>query len=223
MDTKRDRLYGVYPATVVSNVDPENQARVQVQMPGFGKEAEEVYTTWARLATLMAGKARGTWFIPEVGDEVLVAFEGGDSRQPYVVGALWNADQPPPESMDGGGKNNIKSIVSRQGIRIMLDDSEGEETVTIRTPGGQEVVLKDQPASILMRDGSGNQISLEPAGIRIRTSGKLSLSAPVVEISASLVSANTGTAKFSGVVQADTVIANSVISASYSPGAGNVM
>jgi len=83
--------------------------------------------------------------------------------------------------------------------------------------------LQDQPASILIQDGSNNQVSLEPAGIRISTSGKLSLSAAVVEISASLVSANTSMAKFSGVVQADTVITNSVISASYSPGAGNVM
>jgi hypothetical protein len=140
-----------------------------------------------------------------------------------VIGALWNAEDRPPESMDGGEKNPIKSIVSRQGIRITLDDSEGQETVTIRTPGGQEVVLQDQPASILIQDGSGNQVSLEPAGIRISTSGKLSLSAAVVEISASLVSANTSMAKFSGVVQADTVITNSVISASYSPGAGNVM
>ena len=223
MNAKSDRRYGVYPARVANNVDPEKQGRVQVQIPWYGEGAEKGYAAWARLATLMAGKERGTWFIPDVGDEVLVAFEGGDPRQPYVIGALWNAEDRPPESMDGGGKNSIKSIVSRQGIRITLDDSEGQETVTIRTPGGQEVVLKDQPASILIRDSSGNQVSLEPAGIRISTSGKLSLSAAVVEISASLVSANTSMAKFSGVVQADTVITNSVISASYSPGAGNVM
>jgi uncharacterized protein involved in type VI secretion and phage assembly len=223
MDAKSNRLYGVYPARVANNVDPENQGRLQVQMPRFGKETEKDNSAWARLATLMAGKERGTWFIPDVGDEVLVAFEGGDPRRPYVIGALWNADQPPPESMDGGGKNNIKSIVSRQGIRITLDDSEGLETVTIRTPGGQEVVLKDQPPSILIQDSSNNQVSLEPAGIHISTSGKLSLSAAVVEISASLVSASAGMARFSGVVQADTIIANSVVSNSYTPGVGNVM
>ena len=61
------------------------------------------YEAWARQATLMAGNDRGTWFIPEVDDELLVVFEAGDPSRPYVIGALWNGRDAPPETMDGAG------------------------------------------------------------------------------------------------------------------------
>lgn len=218
---ERKRLWGVYPAIVQSVTDPDNQGRVKVRLP-WSPDASANYEAWARLATLMAGNNRGTWFIPDVDDEVLVAFEAGDPRRPYVVGSLWNGQDSPPETMDGGGQNNKKEIVSRQDIRIILDDTDGQVQVTIQTPGGQTVVLKDTPASIELTDSNGNTIKMEAAGITLQTTAKLSIQASTVDVSAGMVKVDAGMSQFSGVVKSDTCITNSVISASYTPGAGNI-
>jgi uncharacterized protein involved in type VI secretion and phage assembly len=177
---------------------------------------------WARLATLMGGNNRGSWFIPDVGDEVLVAFESGNPMRPYVLGALWNGKDSPPESMDSAGKNNKKVIRSRNGVRIALDDSDGQETLTLETPGGQSVTLKDGPGGIELKDSNGNTVKLEAQGVTISSSGKVTISASTVEVSAGMVTVNAGMSKFSGVVQSDTNITNSTVSVSYTPGAGNI-
>ncbi len=216
------RFYGVYPAQVTDLSDPDSQGRVQIRLPWSPDGEGTRYEVWARLATLMAGNNRGSWFIPDVDDEVLVCFEGGDCRRPYVIGALWNGQDAPPESMDGGGENNLKTLRSRNGVVITLDDSDGRETLTLKTPGGQTVVLKDGPGSIELEDSNGNSVKLEPAGITLNASAKLSISASTMEVSAGMVTVNSGMSRFSGVVQADTVISNSVVSVSYTPGAGNI-
>jgi uncharacterized protein involved in type VI secretion and phage assembly len=170
----------------------------------------------------MAGRDRGTWFIPDVDDEVLVAFEGGDPRRPYVLGGLWNGTDSPPETMDRAGNNYKKVVRSRRGVKITLDDQEGQEKLVLETPGGQKLTLKDGPGAVEVVDSNGNSIKLEAAGITIQSSAKVTVSASTVEVSAGMVTVNAGISKFSGVVQADTVITNSVVSASYSPGAGNI-
>ena len=81
------------------------------------------------LAEERVPRARRVEVGPDVGDEVLVAFQGGDPRHPIVIGALWNGQDSPPVQMDGAGQNNLKEIVSRNDIRIILDDSQGQETV----------------------------------------------------------------------------------------------
>ena len=153
---------------------------------------------------------------------MLVVFEAGDPRRPYVIGALWNGRDAPPETMDGAGNNNRKTIRSRSGLRIALDDRNGQESLTLETPGGQTVVLKDGPGAIEVRDSNGNQVRLETGGITITSAAKVTVNAGVVEVSTAMLTVNAGLSKFSGVVQADTVITNSVISASYTPGAGNI-
>lgn len=215
-------FYGVYPAIVTNINDPDGLGRVKVRLPWSPDSEGEFYEAWARIATLMAGADRGTWFIPDVDDEVLVSFEAGDPRHPYVVGVLWNGQDAPPESMDGGGENNIKAIHSRNGVNIIFDDSSGQETLTLETPGGQTIILKDGPGSIECRDSNGNSIKMESAGITVTASAKVTINASTIEVSAGMVTVNAGLSKFSGVVQADTVISNSVISASYTPGAGNI-
>jgi uncharacterized protein involved in type VI secretion and phage assembly len=156
---ERHRWYGVYPAEVQSITDPDQQGRVRVRLPWSPDNSGNGYEVWARLAVLMAGNNRGTWFIPDAGDEVLVMFEAGDPRRPYVIGALWNGRDAPPETMDGAGNNYHKTIVSRRNIRITLDDTEGQETVTIQTPGGQQVVLKDGPGSVEISDLTNSVVS----------------------------------------------------------------
>ncbi|MCO5242444.1 MAG: phage baseplate assembly protein V [Anaerolineae bacterium] len=216
---ERNRLYGVYPALVADIDDPDGQGRVKVRLPWLPDDGGG-FSVWARLATLMAGANRGTWFIPDVDDEVLVAFEGGDPRRPYVVGALWNGQDTPPETMDGAGNNFIKSITSRNGVKITLDDNDGQEKMILETPGGQKLTLQDGPGKVEIVDG--NALSADSGGISVVASVKVSVRASTVEVNASMVTVNAAMSKFSGVVQCDTLISNSVISATYSPGAGNI-
>ena len=215
-------FYGVYPAIVTDINDPDGQGRVKVQLPWSPDSEGDRYEAWARIATLMGGSNRGSWFIPDVDDEVLVTFEAGDPRHPYVVGALWNGQDAPPQSMDGGGENNIKAIHSRNGVNIIFDDSNGQETLILETPGGQTIILKDGENTLECRDITGNSIKMESSGITVKAAAKVTIDAPMVEISAGQVTVTAGLSKFSGVVQADTVIANAVVSSSYTPGAGNI-
>lgn len=216
------RWYGCYPALVSDVQDPDGQGRVKVTLPWAPDTGGGRYEAWARLATLMGGNNRGSWFIPDNGDEVLVMFEGGDVRRPYVVGGLWNGSDAPPESMDGGGNNDKKVLRSRNGVKVTLDDKSGQESFVCETPGGQKVTLKDGPGSVEIVDSNGNSIKLEAAGVTVTASAKVTVNASQVAISAGMVQVDAGMSKFSGVVQADTVIANAVVSSSYTPGAGNI-
>jgi uncharacterized protein involved in type VI secretion and phage assembly len=210
--------YGVYTALVTDVKDSDG--RVRVRLPWATDPEGAVYVLWARVATLMAGANRGTWFIPEPGDEVMVAFEGGDPRSPIVVGALWNGVDTPPEQMDS--KNNIRSITSRSGIRVTFDDTDGGVQFTVETPGGQKVVCADTPASIDMSDSNGNQVTLDSSGITLNSSANVTISATMLKVSASMVTVDSGMSKFSGVVQSDTNITNTTVSSTYTPGAGNI-
>jgi uncharacterized protein involved in type VI secretion and phage assembly len=216
------RFYGAYPALVRDIKDPDGQGRVKVSLPWSPDGKGASYEAWARIATMMAGNNRGSWFIPDVNDEVLVIFLGGHPRHPCLLGALWNGQDSPPQSMDGAGKNYVKKIRSRNGVQITLDDTDGQEKMVLETPAGQTITLQDGPGSISLVDSNGNSVKLETAGITVTASAKVTVNASTAEISAGMLTVNAGMSTFSGVVQADTVITNSVISASYTPGAGNI-
>ncbi len=215
------RWYGVVPATVSDIQDPDGQGRVKIKLPwspdGGGGQG---YEAWARMATLFAGNNRGSWFIPDVGDEVLVGFEHGDPRRPYVLGGLWNGQDKPPQSMASG--NNLKVIRSRNGVKVTLDDSDGQETLKLETPGGQKLTMKDGPGAVTIEDSNGNSIKLETAGITVTASAKVTVNASQVAVSAGMVKVDAGMSTFSGVVKCDTLISNTVISTTYTPGAGNI-
>lgn len=216
------RWYGAFPALVTDIVDPEGLGRVKIALPWSPDTAGARYETWARLATFMAGNNRGSWFIPDVDDEVLIVFEGGDPRRPYVIGSLWNGKDKPPESMDGAGKNFKKVLRSRNGVKLTMDDTDGREQFILETPGGQKLTLKDGPGAVEIVDSNGNSIKMETSGITITASAKVTINASQVAVSAGMVTVDAAMSKFSGVVQCDTMISNSVISASYTPGAGNI-
>lgn len=212
--------YGVYVGLVTDVQDPNGQGRVRVRLPWTTDPDGDPFEIWARVATLMAGRDRGTWFIPEPDDEVILAFEGGCPWSPIVVGAVWNGVDTPPESMDGN--NNIRSITSRSGIRVTFDDTDGGVQFTVETPGGQKVVCADTPASIDMTDSNGNQVTLDASGITLNTGANVSINATLLKVSASMVTVDAGMSRFSGVVQSDTNITNTTVSATYTPGAGNI-
>ena len=216
------RWYGAFPALVTDINDPEGLGRVKIALPWSPDTAGARYETWARLATFMAGNNRGSWFIPDVDDEVLIVFEGGDPRRPYVIGSLWNGKDAPPESMDGAGKNFKKVLRSRNGVKLTMDDTDGREQFILETPGGQKLSLKDGPGAVEIIDSNGNSIKLETSGITITASAKVTVNASQVAVSAGMVTVDAAMSKFSGVVQCDTLISNSVVSASYTPGAGNI-
>ena len=219
------RFYGAYPAVVLDIVDPDGEGKVKVSLPWSPDTSGATggtYATWARLATMMAGNNQGSWFIPDVGVEVLLIFLGGDPRHPCVIGALWNGQDAPPQSMDSAGQNNIKKLRSRDGVAITLDDTQGSEALTLETPGGNKLVLQDGPGSITISDSNGNSIKLDSSGITLNTSAQITLSASQTQVTSSLVTVNAGMSQFNGVTNHDTVITNSVVSASYTPGAGNI-
>ena len=213
------RWYGLYPAKVTDNQDPDGQGRVKVELP-WAPDDSERYDAWARLATTMAGGDRGTFFIPEVGDEVLVGFGAGSPDHPYVVGALWNGQDDPPRSVDAD--NNIRAIVSRNDIAIEFDDHDGAEVLTLSTPGGRKVTLSDAAGTLRVEDAGGNSVELAASGITVNAAGSLSISASTIDVSASMITVSCPFSKFSGVVQVDTLIATTVVGSAYTPGAGNV-
>jgi phage baseplate assembly protein V len=189
------QIEGVHRAVVTDVLDKEGLGRVQVKVADVAADA-----LWAPLATLVAGDRRGTWFVPDVGDEVLVAFEAGDARRPVVIGSLWSARQRPPETMDAAGANAVRLIRTRAGIEVRLDDATG--SVTVSTPDGAS-------------------IAVERGNVTIQAPGTAEIDASRIKLSAGEVEVAAGMARFDGVVQCDTLIANSVVASSYTPGAGN--
>ena len=161
----RSRIYGVVIGLVTNSEDPEKLGRVKVKYPWLSETDE---SNWARIATPMAGKERGFFFPPEVDDEVLIAFEQGDTRFPYVVGSLWNGKDAPPVVNDG--KSNLRMIKSRSGHIIQFNDENGKETI--------EIIDKSTKNKITI-DTSSNTISItSEADIELSApKGKITLDA----------------------------------------------
>jgi len=151
--TKDSLSSGVYVGKVTSNKDEKGRGRVKIILPWRGEEDEY----WARIAVPMAGNGRGMVFYPEVEDEVLVAFEHGDINHPYVIGALWNGKDLPPET-NSDGKNNIRKIKSRSGHELIFNDEENKENIEIHTKAGHKIFLDDtgDEEKIEILDKSGN-------------------------------------------------------------------
>ena len=181
------RIEGIVLGIVTNNQDPENVGRVKVKFPWL-EDGDESY--WARVATLMAGNDRGIFFLPEVEDEVLVAFDHGDINYPYVIGTLWNGVDTPPETNENG-KNNIRKLKSRSGHEIIFDDNDEEkkEKIEIRTNAGHTIVLDDSAGGekIEIKDKTGNNsivIDSVQNAITISSQMKLSIKAQMIEIEA---------------------------------------
>lgn len=213
---------GVFLAHVTDVADPQGLARVQVRLHGADAVDGQDLPVWAGLICAGAGADRGSYWVPDVGDLVVVAFVQGDARFPVVLGGLWNGNAAPPESMDGGARNNLKVMRSRNGVKVTLDDADGQEQLILETPGGCKLTLKDGPGSCELVDSNGNSLKLETAGVTVTAAAQVKVEAATVEVSAGMVTVNAGMSRFSGVVQCDTLISNSVVSASYTPGAGNI-
>ncbi len=176
-------IHGVVPATVIEHNDPRRLGRVQIQYEWMdGGE-----TGWARMVSAHAGAGRGIVFMPEVGDEVLVAFEMGDMERPYVVGCLWNGENPQPDegfrddaTQSKGGsanedlkENYTKKIITKSGAAIYLNDKPDNEAISLHVPGGlQFFMTHNNPESpgrslLLLDAGPNGDIVMRAEGGRI--------------------------------------------------------
>ncbi|MBU1138883.1 MAG: phage tail protein [Proteobacteria bacterium] len=188
-EEKQNKIQGVVIGVVTNNEDPEGMGRVKVKFPWLSDEDE---SNWARVASPMAGKERGMYFLPEVDDEVLVAFEHGDMRFPYIIGSLWNGTEPPPASNDDG-QNNVRMIKSRSGHVISLTDEDGKEKIeiidkseantividtsknTITVTADKDIILS-APQGTVTFDGKNIEIKAS-ADIKVEAGGKMDVTA----------------------------------------------
>ena len=169
--------YGVVVGIVTNVKDDQGLARVKVKYPTISDQLE---SNWARLVTPMAGAGRGIEFIPEVNDEVLVAFEYDDINKPYILGALWNGKDKPPEASNSivgsDGKVQKRIIRSLSGHTITLDDTSGSEKISIidkTTKNLFEIDSAKNSMSVLTSDG--HKILMDSKGITIESAGTLTL------------------------------------------------
>ena len=176
------RFYGVAEAIVVDNLDPDELGRVQVRFPWYD---DGTITEWCRVRQLYAGNGYGTFFVPEIGDEVLVAFVHGDMRVPIVLGGLYNGQDRPPSARRGDRVQDQKMIRTRGGHLLAFDDTAGGERIELVSQGGHSVVLDDAGHTITVRTPGGQSIVIDAAGGSITLHGvSVALDAPSVTLGA---------------------------------------
>lgn len=180
IEMAQSKYYGVTVGRVINVLDPMALGRVQVQLP-FIDSLD--LSPWARVAVPMAGLAHGDYFIPDIGTEVLVAFEHGDTSAPYVIGSLWNATAPPPLPSP---VPQIRATRTLAGNQIVF--SEVPPTITIQsgptppavipappTPAGPPTIIMS-PTGIQILFGL-NVINMTADGITITGTPNLNLTA----------------------------------------------
>jgi uncharacterized protein involved in type VI secretion and phage assembly len=209
------RYHGVYPAIVTNIVDEQNLGRVEVKFPWITADGERDVRTWARLCSPYADDNQGLQVMPAVDSEVIVAFGAGLFEWAYIVGAVWNGKETTAATPEQA--NNIRLIRTRADSRLEFDDTAGAAKVSLTMASGHKVVLDDAAQEILVQHAGGCSIRLTPLSIEINANLSLDVTAPMVNVDAAV-------STFSGIVKADTVIADSfVLSPGYSPGVGNLL
>jgi uncharacterized protein involved in type VI secretion and phage assembly len=213
-DGAAPRHFGLYPAIVTRIVDDKHLGRIEVKFPWLGNDGAKV-RAWATLLSPYAEKDQGFMVLPSVDTQVVVGFEAGDLRRPYIVGASWNGIETLPS--DPEEANNKRLMKTRSGSLLEFDDTEGSVKITLTTPGGHKVVLDDGGLEIEVTHSSGHFVKLE-------SSGKVSIQAnSTVDITASALNVHAASAIFDGTITCTTLTAStSIVSPSYTPGAGNV-
>ncbi|HMV65923.1 MAG TPA: phage baseplate assembly protein V [Myxococcota bacterium] len=211
----------VHLAKVVDDKDPDGLDRVQVRLYAFDGVDGQDAAVWARVAVSFAGNGYGALLIPKVDEEVLVTFLQGDPRFPIVVGALWNGANRPPEDLSSNGVDRWLWLTPA-GSRVELREEQGgQPRITIETPGGVRLQLDDSGSKALL-ENSDSKVEITPGNILIQSSGTVKVQASTVQVDAGSVTVNAAMSRFNGVVQADTLIATTVVGTTYTPGAGNV-
>jgi uncharacterized protein involved in type VI secretion and phage assembly len=207
-------FFGVYPALVTDIEDPDHLGRVELRFPTLGATGDRDVRAWATLCTPYADKDQGLAILPEVDSQVVVAFEAGDFRRPYVVGSAWNGQSALPHQPKAS--NNIRMLRSREDSRLEFDDTAGAAKVSLTTSNGHRVVMDVGSAEVTIKHSNGCTIKLSATDIDITANATVNVTAPSLNVKAP-------TSTFSGIVNCQTLIASvGVVSPSYTPGVGNV-
>lgn len=206
--------FGVYPAIVTDIVDDESLGRVEIRFPWLGEQGDRDVRAWATLCSPYADDEQGLLVLPEVGSQVVVAFEAGNLRRPYVLGAAWNGRASLPHAPEAA--NDVRLLRSRADSRLEFDDTRGASKVRLTMASGHQVTLDDATQEITVTHAMGCTIRLTATAIELQANVSVDVTAPMVKVDAPV-------ATFSGLVKVGTLIAEQmVMSPAYTPGAGNI-
>lgn len=145
----------------------------------------------ARVMAPTAGAGRGAYAMPEVGDEVVVAFTSGDTNQPIILGAVWNGPSPVPDQAEPSSENHVRTFVSRSGHQLTFDDGPARGKVRLQTAGGHEVLLDDTPAGrVTISSATGSVVELDDATqtITLRSASSVRVESAAITLAAGGVS-----------------------------------
>ncbi|VUD62969.1 hypothetical protein TDB9533_03148 [Thalassocella blandensis] len=205
------QLNSLQLARVTDNNDPDQRGRVKVQLQATQVEL------WASVIASSAGQNYGTSFIPRLEEIVVLGFLNPET--PLVLGSIWCGSSSAPEDVS----NNEDQYVIRtpSGTVVEFDDNNGPK-IEMRTQSGYRIAVTEESGGEVQIERGGQSVKLTSSSIDIDSSGPVNINASQVSVSASMVQVDAGMSRFSGVVQADTVIATSVVGTTYTPGAGNI-
>jgi len=188
LDQARERrVFGLVTA-IVTGIMPDGTYEVNYLTMGSGEPSAP-----ARVMMPMAGSKRGMYFFPEVGDEVIIAFESGDVNLPVILGATWNENGEPPDQAQPSPENNFRTIVSRSGHELTFDDSPGTGKITLKTKSGHQLVMDDTPpGKITFSSAGGCKIEMNdaPGSLKISAPFSIEISAPTLKLSATNMAIN---------------------------------
>ncbi len=209
------RYFGLYPAIVTDLVDEQKLGRIEVKLPWLGKDGERDVRAWATLLTPYADAGQGHQFLPEKDSQVVVAFEAGDPRRPYIVGACWNGREALPEKPKAA--NDKRLIRTRSGSLLEFDDASGAAKVTLSMKSGHQLVLDDENREVVLKHADGPVVTFKASGaIEIRANS-------TVDVHGSVLNVKAPVANFDGLVNCASLVAKTAVSSpTYTPGAGNV-
>lgn len=204
-------LNSLHMAKVVDNDDPESRGRIQVQLLTTDMEF------WASVMTASAGNGYGISFLPRVDELVVLGFLSPEN--PVILGSIWSGESSHPE--DSAPVEERYAIETPSGLQMTFDDETGPN-VQVKTPAGHHVKITDEGGGEIIIEKGSEVVKLTSSGIEITAASKVKIEAGQVEVSAGMFKVDAGVSQFSGVVKCDTLVSNSVVSTSYTPGAGNI-
>ena len=150
--------------------DPDEQFRVQVEIPILGEKKNFV---WARLATFYAGASGGAYFMPEIGDEVVLGFMNNDPRFPVILGSVYSSKNVAPQVPDGN--NSLKTIRTKNNLELQFNDD--AKSITLKTPGGTSLIISDEDNAICITDQYENEIKMNTNGVWLESASDININA----------------------------------------------
>ncbi|MFI6638396.1 phage baseplate assembly protein V [Streptomyces sp. NPDC050504] len=170
------RYYGVVSALVVEN-EGDDEGRVKLKYPWFD---DTTVTDWVRVSQLYAGGGYGSVFVPELGDEVLVAFVHGDMRFPIVIGGLYNGEDKPPTARTEG--RDQKVVRTKHGHEVLLDDTASKAAVRVKSAAGHVIELDDEGKALRITAAEGGSVTVTAQGEITLKAPKVTVDSPSIDL-----------------------------------------